>query len=124
MDTTKDLIITAFNLGAISRQEKQFASVKAASNYFYDVIYAELSRQYKEFIDDALILTYADYLTSIALLGYILPHICAYDEGFKNKLMDLILIKIRKPKEVDEFEELRKQKDSEIKERYTPALVY
>ena len=124
MDKTKDLIIKAFNLGATARQEKQFANVKAASIYFYDVIYAELSWQYKGFIDEGLILSYADYLTSIALLGYILPHICAYDEGLKNKLMDLILTKIRRPREVDEFEELRRQKGSAIKERYAPTQVY
>jgi hypothetical protein len=124
MGKAKDPIFTAFNLGVIARQEKQFATVKAASNYFYDVIYTDLSRQYKGFIDEGLILSYADYLTSIALLGYILPHICAYDEGFKNKLMDLILTKIRRPREVDEFEELRRQKGSAIKERYVPTQVY
>ena len=124
MDKTKDLIFTAFNLGVIARQEKQFATVKAASNYFYDVIDTDLSRQYKGEIDDVLILSYADYLTSMALLGYILPHICAYDEDFKDKLLDLILIKIRKPREVGEFEELRRQRGSAIKERYAPTQVY
>ncbi len=124
MDKTKDLIYTAFNLGVIARQEKQFATIKAASNYFYDVIYTDLSRQYKGFIDDVLILCYADYLTSIALLGYILPNICAYDDDFKNRLTDLILIKIRKLKEVDEFEGLQRQKGSAIKEKSAATKVY
>ncbi len=47
-----------------------------------------------------------------------------YDEGFKNKLIDLILINIRKPKAVDEFEELRRKKGSAIKEKYAPTQVY
>jgi hypothetical protein len=115
MDKTKDLIFTVFNLGVIARRERQFATIQAASNYFYDVIYNDLSRQYKGFMDDVLILSYADYLTSIALLGYILPYVCAYDEDFKNKLMNLILTKVRKPREISEFEELQKQKASAVK---------
>jgi hypothetical protein len=124
MDETENLIYTAFNLGVVARQEKQFVNVKSASNYFYDVIFADLSRQYKGFIDDILIISYADYLTSIAILGYILPHICTYDEDFKSRLMDLILVKIRRPKEVSEFEELQRQKRSAIKEKPASIEVY
>jgi hypothetical protein len=124
MDETENLIYKAFNLGVIARQEKQFANVKSASNYFYDVIFSDLSRQYKDYIDDVHIISYADYLTSIAILGYILPHICAYDEDFKNRLMDLILVKIRRPKEVSEFEELQKQKRSVVKEKTASIEAY
>ena len=124
MDKTEDLIFTAFNLGVIARQEKQFATVKSASSYFYDIIFNDLSQQYKGLIDDMLIVSYTDYLTSISILGYILPHICAYDEDFKDRLMDLILTKIRRPKEVSEFEELQRQKRSVIKEKSVSIEVY
>lgn len=124
MDKTKDLIFTVFNLGVIARGERQFVTVQAASDYFYDVIYNDLFRQYKSFMDDVLILSYADYLTSIALLGYILPYVCAHDEDFKNKLMNLILAKVKKPREVSEFEELQKQKTSALKEKSSTIEIY
>jgi len=120
MDKTQELVFTAFNLGVTARQERQFATVSAASNYFYDFIYNNLVQQNRGTIDDVLILSYADYLTSIALLGYILPYVCAYDEDFKDKLMNLILVKIRKPREVSEFEELLRHKSSVTKEKPAP----
>lgn len=124
MDKTKDLIHTVFNLGVIARGERQFVTVQAASDYFYDVIYNDLFRQYKGFMDDVLILSYTDYLTSIALLGYILPYVCAYDEDFKNKLMNLILTMFRKHRGVSELEELQKQKASAVKEQFSTIEIY
>lgn len=124
MDKTKALIFTVFNLGVIARRKRQFATVQAASNYFYDIIYNDLFRQYKGFMDDVLILSYADYLTSIALPGYILPYVCAYDEDFKNKLMNLILTMFRKHRGVSELEELQKQKASSDKEKSSTIEIY
>lgn len=121
MDNTKDLIFAVFNLRVIARQERQVTDVRGASNYFYDVFYTHYYGQYEGLIDDVLITYYSDYLTSIALLGYILPYVCTYDDGFKIKLINLILTKVKKPREVIEFEELQKQKAPTNREK--PSLV-
>jgi hypothetical protein len=102
MDKKSDLIFMAFNLGVSAIEERQFATVKAASNYFYDLILTELSRQYADLTDKVAVLSYANYLTSIATLGYTLPLVGVYNENFKNKLIDLIMM--NKPKEVSRFE--------------------
>ena len=107
MDKAKDLTLIAFTLGVTARQERQFISVQAASNYFYEVVSSGLLYQYKDIIDEALILSYADYLASIALLGYIVPYICSYDEDFIKKIMAFILA--RKPRDVINFEEQKEQ---------------
>lgn len=120
----KDLTFTVFNLGVIARQERQFATVQAASNYFYEVIYTDVYRRYKSVMNDVLIISYVDYLTSIALLGYVLPYICAYDDDFKDKLMNLILTRVKKPREVSEFEEIQRRKVSAVEEGHSMDSIY
>ncbi len=100
-----DLIFMAFNLGVSAIEERQFATVKAASNYFYDLIFTELSRQYEDLADKVALLSYANYLTSIATLGYTLPLVGLYNEDFKKKLIDLIIM--NNPKDVSRFEHER-----------------
>jgi hypothetical protein len=102
MDKKSDLIFMAFNLGVSAVEERQFVTVKAASNYFYDLISTELSRRYEDLTDKVAVLSYANYLTSIATLGYTLPLVGVYNEDIKNKLINLIIT--NKPKEVSRFE--------------------
>jgi hypothetical protein len=120
----KDLTFTVFNLGVIAREERQFATVQSASNYFYEVIYTDIYRQYESVMDDVLIISYADYLTSIALLGYVLPYVCDYDDNFKDKLVNLILTRVKKPKEVSEFEEIQRHRVSAAKEGHSMDSIY
>jgi len=110
IDKTKEPVILAFNLGIAAREERQFASVQAAAGYFYEFIYSNLSQKYLGIVDEGLIRANAEYLSSIALLGYILPHVCSYEEEFKDRLVELIMKKLRKPREVTEFEELKKER--------------
>jgi hypothetical protein len=114
IDKTKESVIVAFNLGIAAREERHFAGVRAAAGYFNEFIYSNLSQKYLGIVDEGLIKAKAEYLTSIAILGYILPHLCSHDEEFKGRLVEIIMKKLRKPREVIEFEEIKKERANDL----------
>ncbi len=84
-------ITMAFNLGVSANQ--QTAGTKSVAVVAGDLamnIYNNLAEIYGTQHDEALLQANTEYFLQIALLGYIVPSICAYDEDFKNRLFALI----------------------------------
>ncbi len=55
-----------------------------------NTIYTNLAQAYGNRFQDDFLRANTEYFLQIALLGYIIPSVCAYDEEFKNRLLDLI----------------------------------
>ncbi len=88
MKINNNLIIKSFKLGLNASKERQFITVNAASGYFFDILYNELHKTFIETTTDVSIRSYANYLTSISLLGYIL-----YSTGLHNEFIEAKIFK-------------------------------
>jgi hypothetical protein len=86
-----DSVLMAFNMGVKKMQEEgAIKSVLEAGDELFQEIYKNLQNAYGTAIDENFLKANAEYFLNIALMGYIFPSICAYDDEFKNKMFDLI----------------------------------
>lgn len=99
-EVTKSIGI-AFNLGVLMRQKSQ-GNVLNIGNELREIIFLNIHQAYSDMYPDDLLSANVEYFLRIALLGYILPGICAYDEKLKDKLFTLIKAKIVKLRAEDE----------------------
>lgn len=84
-------ILMAFNLGvSYNQQSGGMKSITDAVAEIGNTIYTNLSQVYGIRFQDDFLRANTEYFLQIALLGYIIPSVCAYDEEFKNRLLDLI----------------------------------
>jgi hypothetical protein len=84
-------ILMAFNLGvSYNQQTGGIKSVTDAVTELGTTIYTNLSQVYGTRFQDDFLRANTEYFLQIALLGYIIPSVCAYDEEFKNRLLELI----------------------------------
>jgi hypothetical protein len=91
-----DSVLMAFNMGVKKIQEEgAIKSVLEAGDDLYKDIYSNLQRAYGTAIDENFLKANAEYFLNVALMGYIFPSICAYDDDFKNRLFDLIEKKLQ-----------------------------
>ncbi len=83
-------ILSAFNLGVWMRQQKgQAGNASEVTRELGDMIYWNMNKEYEGYPLD-LLKANVEYLSQIALLGYILPGVSLYDEELKNRLLSLI----------------------------------
>ncbi len=83
-------ILMAFNLGvSYNQQTGGIKSVTEAVEELGTTIYTNLSQVYGNRFQDEFLRANTEYFLQIALLGYIIPSVCAYDEEFKNRLLQL-----------------------------------
>jgi len=88
-------ITMAFNLGVSAvRQAGPNKSIIEIAAELGQTIYDNISRAYGAKHDEESIRANTEYFLQIALLGFIIPTICAYDEEFKNRLFVLIEAKV------------------------------
>ncbi|QMU55829.1 MAG: hypothetical protein GKS04_01315 [Candidatus Mycalebacterium zealandia] len=59
-------------------------------------IFTSISKAYGDKVDQQQIIANTEYLLQIALLGYIVPSICDYEENFKERLLALIESRAKK----------------------------
>ena len=90
-------VTSAFNLGVAARHKGGEKSVGEVVGELGDAIYNNLLRTHGGQFQEEYILANTEYLLQIALLGFIIPSICAYDEEFKNRLFSLIMAKLESP---------------------------
>jgi hypothetical protein len=84
-------ILMAFNLGvSYNQQTGGVKSVTEAVEELGTTIYTNLAQVYGNRFQDEFLRANTEYFLQIALLGYIIPSVCAYDEEFKNRLLDLV----------------------------------
>ncbi len=90
-------ILMAFNLGVQFNQQTQGTkSVTEVTGELGHTIYTNLMQVYGENVQDDLLRTNTEYFLQIAMMGYIVPSICAFDEEFKNRLLQLIEMRSQK----------------------------
>lgn len=97
MDSLQNSILMAFNLGVQFNQQTQGTkSVTEVVGELGHNIYSNLTQVYGEKMQDDLLRANTEYFLQIAMMGYIVPSICAFDEDFKNRLLQLIEMRARK----------------------------
>jgi len=84
-------ILSAFNLGvSFNQQMGGTKTLDEATNELGHTIYNNLSNVYGSQFEDDFLRANTEYFLQIAMMGYIIPSVCAYDEDFKNRLLSLI----------------------------------
>ncbi len=97
MDSLQNSILMAFNMGVQFNQQTQGTkSVTEVVGEIGHSIYSNLQQVYGEKMQDDLLRANTEYFLQIALMGYIVPSICAFDEDFKNRLLQLIEMRAKK----------------------------
>ncbi len=97
MGSLANSILMAFNLGVQFNQQTQGTkSVTEVTGELGHTIYTNMTQVYGEQIQEDLLRTNTEYFLQIALMGYIVPSVCAYDEEFKNRLLQLIEMRAQK----------------------------
>ena len=97
MDSLTNSILMAFNLGVQFNQQTQGSkSITEVTGELGHTIYTNLTQVYGENVQDDLLRTNTEYFLQIALMGYIVPSVCAFDEEFKNRLLQLIEMRAKK----------------------------
>lgn len=89
-DSITASIKAAFNLGVWIRKNAPADNIFEAGmclreTIFYNIDKPESGEQAKEVVNANV-----DYLLEVALLGYVMSGICAYDETVKDKIPELI----------------------------------
>jgi hypothetical protein len=91
-------VLMAFNMGVSANQQSGGTkSVVEVVSELGEAIYANISRVYGTQYPEEFIRANVEFFLQIALLGYIVPSVCAYDEGLKNRLFALIEAKLSRP---------------------------
>lgn len=84
-------ILSAFNLGvSYNQQSGGLKPITEVTEELGNTIYTNLSQVYGTRYQDDFLRANTEYFLQIAMLGYIIPSVCAYEEDFKNKLLSLI----------------------------------
>lgn len=97
MGNLANSILMAFNLGVQFNQQTQGTkSITEVAGELGHTIYTNMTQVYGEQIQEDLLRTNTEYFLQIALMGYIVPSVCAYDEEFKNRLLQLIEMRAQK----------------------------
>ena len=97
MGNLANSILMAFNLGVQFNQQTQGTkSITEVTGELGHTIYTNMTQVYGEQIQDDLLRTNTEYFLQIALMGYIVPSVCAFDEEFKNRLLQLIEMRAKK----------------------------
>ncbi len=97
MGNLANSILMAFNLGVQFNQQTQGTkSITEVTGELGHTIYTNMTQVYGEQIQEDLLRTNTEYFLQIALMGYIVPSVCEYDEEFKNRLLQLIEMRAQK----------------------------
>jgi|GEM_PF-625723 len=84
-------VTMAFNMGVAANQSSaHLKSVTEVSTEIGQQIYDNLSKAYGNEYQEEFLLANTEYFLQIALLGYIIPSICSFDNNFKDTLFSLI----------------------------------
>lgn len=90
----------AFNLGVFMRQQGD-RNIFDIAGELREAILLNIYEAYGSICPEDLLSANIEYFLQIALLGYILPGVCVYDEELKDKLFTLMKAKIVKVRAED-----------------------
>ena len=89
-------VTMAFNLGVSANQSAaHLRSVAEIAPELGQQIYDNLSKAYGGRYKEEFLMANTEYFLQIALLGFIIPGVCAFEEDFKNRLFALIEAKAK-----------------------------
>ena len=95
-DNFMNSINMAFNLGVAAHQESgQSKSVVEIATELGNQIYQNFAEAYGGEINETFLKANTEYFLQIALMGYIIPGVCAFDNDFKQRLFDLVYARAR-----------------------------
>lgn len=95
-DNFMNSINMAFNLGVAAHQSSgQSKSVVEVATELGNQIYQNFAQAYGGEINESFLKANTEYFLQIALMGYIIPGVCAFDNDFKQKLFDLVYERAR-----------------------------
>ncbi|MGI9553361.1 MAG: hypothetical protein ACR2NC_00430 [Thermodesulfobacteriota bacterium] len=89
-------VTMAFNLGVSANQSA--ANVRSVAELAPELgqqIYDNLTQAYGGRFEEEHLMANTEFFLQIALLGYIIPSVCAFEEDFKNRLFALIEAKAK-----------------------------
>ena len=90
-------ILMAFNLGvSYNQQSGGRNSLPEVVGELGNTIYTNLTQVYGTQFQEEFLQANTEYFLQIAVLGYIVPSVCAYEEEFKDKLLSLIELRATK----------------------------
>lgn len=89
----------AFNMGVSANQTyKHTKSVVEVGAEMGEQIYQNLQEAYGD-VDENFLRANTEYFLQIALMGFIVPTICAFEPDFKDKLLNLVFTKTKQDHE-------------------------
>ena len=95
-DQFMNSINMAFNLGVAAHQSSgQSKSVVEIATELGNQIYQNFAQAYGGEINESFLKANTEYFLQIALMGYIIPGVCAFDNDFKQRLFDLVYARAR-----------------------------
>jgi hypothetical protein len=90
-------VTMAFNLGVAANQSAgNTKSVAEIAPELGQQIYTNLANAYGGQYEEEYLAANTEYFLQIALLGYVIPSVCAFEEDFKSRLFALIEAKANK----------------------------
>ena len=92
-------VTMAFNMGVSANQSAgHLKSVAEIAPEIGRQIYENLSKAYGGQYKEEFLMANTEFFLQIALLGFIIPSVCAFEEDFKNRLFSLIEAKSKQNK--------------------------
>lgn len=86
----------AFNMGVSANQTyKHSKSVVEVGAELGEQIYQNLSQAYGSEVDENFLRANTEYFLQIALMGFMVPTLCAFEPEFKDKLLNLVFKKTK-----------------------------
>jgi hypothetical protein len=101
-DSVANSIKAAFNLGVLLRQNEPGKDVFEAGRALKETIYLNLRRPDEGTLPQQVIDANVNYLTDIALLGFLMSGVCSYDPEIKERIPQLIENKLVNDNYLDE----------------------
>ncbi|MEE9193773.1 MAG: hypothetical protein V3U21_04475 [Thermodesulfobacteriota bacterium] len=90
-------VTMAFNMGVAANQSMgKTKSVAEIAPELGQQIYTNLANAYGGKYEEEYLAANTEYFLQIALLGFVIPSVCAFEEGFKDTLFALIEAKAHK----------------------------
>lgn len=118
-DSISTSIKAAFNLGVWIRKNAPADNIFEAGRALRETIFYNIDKPEEGEYSKEVVNANVDYLLDIALLGYLMSGVCAYDEAVKDRIPELIESRLVSESYIDDYSTF-KGEVSETKE-WKPA---
>ena len=102
-DSISTSIKAAFNLGVWIRKNAPADNIFEAGRALRETIFYNIDKPEEGEYSKEVVNANVDYLLDIALLGYLMSGVCAYDEAVKDKIPMLIESRLVSESYIDDY---------------------